>query len=55
LKPDGTPYRTPCTVPDVPARVHHAVFKREGAADLDAGKVDFTETREIVVRWKSEQ
>jgi serine/threonine protein kinase len=56
LKPDGrTPYRTPCTVNDVPARAHHALFKREGLPDLDAGQVDFAETREIVVRWGARQ
>ena len=54
VAPDGTPYRTPCTVPDLPARVHHAVFKHEGLADRDVGQVDFSRTREITVRWPSE-
>ncbi|HUT90148.1 MAG TPA: serine/threonine-protein kinase [Thermoguttaceae bacterium] len=54
LTPDGTPYRTPCTVPDLPARVHHAVLKREGLADQEVGPVDFAQTREIVVRWERE-
>ena len=48
--PDGTDYRTPCTIPDLPARVHHVMFKREGAADFDAGQIDFAEIREIVVQ-----
>lgn len=54
VAPDGTPYRTPCTVPDLPARVHHAVFKRDGLADRDVGHVDFSRTREITVRWPSD-
>jgi eukaryotic-like serine/threonine-protein kinase len=51
LKGDGSPYTTPCTVPDLSAANHHAVFKHEGLDDLDAGQVDFTQTRELVARW----
>jgi len=51
VKPDGTPYRTPCTVPDLPSGSHHAVFQREGLADRVVGQVDFSQTREITVRW----
>lgn len=53
LKPDGTPYTTPCTVPDVPAGIHHVVFKREPLNDLDIGRVDFRERRDIESRWNS--
>jgi serine/threonine protein kinase len=51
-KPEGTLYTTPCTVPDLPARVHHVVFRHEGLPDLDMGPVDFGKTPEIVARWK---
>jgi len=51
----GEPYRTPCTVPDFPPTVHRVVFKRDGVEDQDAGWVDFTRTREILVRWEAER
>jgi serine/threonine protein kinase len=49
--PKGIPYRTPCTVPDVPARVHHVVFRHDERGKLDAGKIDFAEKRQIWGRW----
>ncbi len=48
---DGNAYRTPCTIEDVPARVHHIVFKRAGLADRDAGQIDFASTQQIVARF----
>jgi eukaryotic-like serine/threonine-protein kinase len=51
VQPDGSPYTTPCTVPDLSAAEHQTVFKHEGLDDLDAGQVNFAETREIVARW----
>ena len=51
LKPDGTPYTTPCTVPDVAVGIHHVIFKRESLNDLDIGRIDFRELRDIEVRW----
>lgn len=51
VKPDGTPYRTPCTVPDLPSGSHHTVFRHEGLADRVVGQVDFSQTCEITVRW----
>ena len=51
---DGTPYLTPCTVEDLPAKVHDTVFKRPGLPDLDAGEIDFRSTGEIVARWSPE-
>ena len=54
LKPDGTPYTTPCTVPDLPAGIHHVVFKREPSNDLDIGRIDFRDRRDIEARWNSE-
>ena len=54
LKPDGTPYTTPCTVPDVPVGVHRIIFKREPLNDLDIGRIDFRERRDIEARWNPE-
>ncbi|MGO9115086.1 MAG: serine/threonine-protein kinase [Thermoguttaceae bacterium] len=51
LKPDGSPYTTPCTVSDLTAADHHTVFKHDGLDDLDAGRIDFAKTRELVARW----
>jgi len=31
------------------------VFQHEGLPDRDVGQVDFTHTRELVVRWKTER
>ena len=50
--PDGSPYRTPCTVPDVPARIHRVTFRHYAREEpLDAGPIDFTNRRQIVGRW----
>jgi len=49
--PDGVPYRTPCTVPDVPARVHRVVFRHEERGELDGGRIDFARKRQISGRW----
>ena len=49
--PVGTPYMTPCTVPNLSADVHQVVFKHPGLADLEVGRIDFTEIRKIVARW----
>jgi hypothetical protein len=51
---DGAPYTTPCTIKNLPARVHHVVFKHDGLPDLDTGPVDFAETRQVVDRWRWE-
>ena len=53
LKPDGTPYTTPCTIPDLPARSHRIVFRRPPLPDLDAGQVDFRNFRDVHVHWNS--
>jgi len=55
LDQDGEPYRTPCTVPGLPARVHQVSFQLEGLAELPVGDIDFRETREIVARWPGRQ
>jgi serine/threonine protein kinase len=54
LSADGTPYRTPCTVPDVPAGVHRVTFRHEGLPDLEAGRFDFRTTREVMAQWGAE-
>ena len=47
LKPDGTPYTTPCTIPDLPAHSHRIVFQHPPLSDLDLGQVDFRDSRDI--------
>jgi serine/threonine protein kinase len=54
VRPEDTPYLTPCTVPDLPAATHHVVFKRQGYPDLVAGEIDFAATPEIDVTWYAE-
>lgn len=49
--PDGTPYTTPCTVENLPECSYRVVFKRRGLPDLDAGRIDFAERRQVVARW----
>jgi len=51
--PDGPPYRTPCTIPDLPARVHHVMLVHDRLGRLDVGDVSFADTREIVADWGS--
>ena len=53
VKPDGTPYNTPCTIPDLPAGIHHIVFKRELMSDLDIGQVNLRDRRDVEARWDS--
>jgi len=47
----GVPYRTPCTVPGLPGRMHRVVFEREGLRNLDIGDQDLGATREVVGKW----
>ncbi len=54
-QPDGTPYATPCTIENLPARVHHVLFTRDGLPDHDIGQVDFAEVRQVVARWDSQR
>jgi serine/threonine protein kinase len=53
-RPDGSPYRTPCTVDSVPAKLQHVVLKREGLPDRDLGRINLAETTQIVVRWSTQ-
>jgi hypothetical protein len=50
----GRAYRTPCTIPRLPERVHHVAFKLPGRRDLVAGNVDFATQREVSVSWESD-
>ncbi len=49
-RPDGAPFTTPCTVEDIPGRVHHVVLRRDGLPDRDLGEIDFSQTRQVVAR-----
>ena len=53
LDENEAPYTTPCTVKDLPAGVHHVVFKREGYRVLDAGRIDFAKVREVTADLNS--
>lgn len=53
-KLDGTPYTTPCTIPNLRPGVHHVIFKHAQGGNLDVGKIDFGQTRQIVGRWPSQ-
>ena len=49
--PDGTPYRTACTVPNLPGGAHHVVFRWDDeAAELDAGTIDLSQNHQITAR-----
>ena len=52
--PDGNPYLTPCTIPNLPAGVHRVTFRREGLPELPAGPFDFATDLEIVADWDLE-
>jgi len=52
--PEGSPYQTPCTILNLPARSHHVVLKHNTLGELEVGHVDFADTREIVATWSPE-
>jgi len=52
LAEDGRAWRTPCSVPDLPARACHVAFRLEGRDDLDVGEIDFRRVREVEARWQ---
>ena len=45
------PYKTPCTIEDLPAQVHRVVFKHDGRQDLDIGEIDLADTQQIEAEW----
>ena len=52
--PDGTPYRTPCTVPALPGGAHHVVFRWDDeVGELDADTIDLAQNRQITARRPS--
>ena len=50
LDSSGIPSTTPVTLP-VPAGGHRVTFQHPQRGTLDAGRVDFDSTREVVARW----
>jgi hypothetical protein len=50
----GTPYRTPCTIEDLPAKTYRVTFKHENMEELDAGMHDFARERRIEERWEKD-
>jgi serine/threonine protein kinase len=54
VAPDGAPYRTPCTVGNLPAGTHAVAFKQADLPDLDAGRIDLGDVREVIARWPQE-
>jgi len=48
---EGNPYQTPCTIEDLPPRVHHVEFRHEKLGRRDAGPRDFARERRIETRW----
>lgn len=51
LKADGSPWTTPCTIENLPARDCRVLFKHPQHPDLDAGRIDFAEMRQIAAHW----
>lgn len=51
LDADGRPAATPCTIERVPAGPHRVVFRHPQRPDLDAGVINFNNTREVVAWW----
>ncbi|HUT95685.1 MAG TPA: serine/threonine-protein kinase [Thermoguttaceae bacterium] len=51
--PNGTPYLTPCTIPNVPRRVHHVRLEHEALGEWE-GEIDFAQSTEIVAEWDME-
>lgn len=53
--PDGTPYRTPCTVPGLLGGIHRVVFQWDDQNEnVDAGAVDLSHARQITARRNQE-
>jgi serine/threonine protein kinase len=50
VDPEGVPYRTPCTIEDIPSGTHRVAFEREGVPRWEDGEHDFAQTRQIVSR-----
>ncbi|MFO0904887.1 MAG: serine/threonine-protein kinase [Pirellulales bacterium] len=48
---DGQPLKTPCTAPAVSAMRHRVRFVHPTSGEYDAGTIDFSQVREVVVSW----
>lgn len=51
---DGTPYKTPCTIENLPARVHNIKFQHDELGDLVVSPRDFAKARRIEAEWDRE-
>jgi len=51
--PDGMPYLTPCTIPNVPRRPHRVRLEHEALGEWE-GEIDFAQNTEIVAEWDVE-
>jgi eukaryotic-like serine/threonine-protein kinase len=47
---EGHPYRTPCTIENLPARTYRVTFKHDKLGELDVGLKDFSKDRRIEKR-----
>ncbi len=50
--PDGVPYRTPVTVPNLSPGEHEVVFRQVGRPDLAVGKINFGATLEVEANFE---
>ncbi len=51
FRADGLPYLTPCTIDGLSPQPHHVTFSLPNHPDLDAGTVDFRDTRQLTATW----
>jgi hypothetical protein len=47
----GRPLTTPCTATGIPAGRHRVAFRHPARGTFDAGPIDFSTVREVVVKW----
>lgn len=47
----GRPFTTPCTATGIPAGRHRVAFRHPTRGTFDAGPIDFSTVREVVVKW----
>ena len=49
---EGNPYKTPCTIENLPARLYRVAFKHDGRNDRAVDSQDFAKQRRIEAQWK---
>ena len=54
LDEHGTPYRTPCTIENLPPRVFQTQFRHDSLGQLNLGPQDFARRRRIEATWSVE-